>query len=286
MSCYNRMEEMSLHRIIESDNLIALQNLIPAYEGKIDVMPIDPPYNTAISYIGYQDAGYQGGWIEFMRPRMELAYRLLSPNGVMFIHIDENEFFALWQLCMEIFGCENLVSMIWKKTNEHFDKNRKEKPLESGIRRTHEFIITCFKDRNNTILNPIHQPVWDGIEYKETVRPLETVIDGMGTNSSAKDEIAELFGDRTVFATPKPLKMIEELIRAASKKDSIVLDFFAGSGTSGHATMKLNAEDGGHRRFILITNNESDICRRVTVPRIMKAKEICRCNDDIQVVTL
>ena len=68
--------------------------------------------------------------------------------------------------------------------------------------------------------------------------------------------------------------MLEEFIRAASDNNSIVLDFFAGSGTTGHAVMKLNVEDGGNRKFILITNNESDICRKVTIPRIEKVCKI------------
>lgn len=270
-----------MHRIIESDNLIALQKLLPEYEGKIDVMPIDPPYNTAIPYIGYQDSGYVDGWTEFMRPRLELAYRLLSPKGVMFIHIDENEFCNLMALCKEIFGSRNVMSMIWKKVNERFDCSRKEKPLESGIRRTHEFVVVCFKDREHTVLSPIHQPVWDGEKYVDAIRPLETVIDDMGTNASAKDELAELLGARNLFATPKPVRMIEEFIRTASGKNSVVLDFFAGSGTTGHAVMKLNAEDGGKREFILITNNENDICQKVTVPRIQKAKKLCDCADSI-----
>ena len=111
--------------IIENDNLIAMNELLPEYEGKIDVMPIDPPYNTDISHIGYKDSGYKDGWAAFMRPRLEVAYRLLSPTGVMFIHIDECEFPNLWMLCSEIFGAHNLMSMIWKKTNYFFDANRK-----------------------------------------------------------------------------------------------------------------------------------------------------------------
>ena len=93
--------------IIENDNLIAMNELLPEYEGKIDVMPIDPPYNTDISHIGYKDSGYTDGWAEFMRPRLEVAYRLLSPTGVMFIHIDECEFPNLWLLCSDIFGAHN-----------------------------------------------------------------------------------------------------------------------------------------------------------------------------------
>lgn len=55
------------------------------------------------------------------------------------------------------------------------------------------------------------------------------------------------------------------------RKNLIVLDFFAGSGTTGHAVMDLNKEDGGSRKFILITNNENNICQKITVPRVRKA---------------
>ena len=93
-----------------------------------------------------------------------------------------------------------------------------------------------------------------------------------------------LLGDRTIFSTPKPVKLIKEFIRAATDKDSIVLDFFSGSGTTGHATMDLNKEDGGNRKFILITNNESNICRKVTIPRIQKAIEKFEYKEDLELV--
>lgn len=254
--------------LIESENLVALKNLLPQLKGKVDVMPIDPPYNTAIDYVGYKDNNFDGGWMQFMRQRLEAAYPLLSDKDVMFINIDENEFCNLYLLCGQIFGVQNIMSMVWKKVNERFDKNRKEKPLEAGIRRTHEFILVCFKDRAKTTLNPIMQPVWNGEGYVEELKPLESIVDDMGTNSSAKDELAEILGDRHLFQTPKPVKMIKEFIRSASDKNSIVMDFFAGSGTTGQAVLELNAEDGGNRKFILITNSENDICKRVTLPRL------------------
>ena len=179
--------------IIESDNLIAMQNLLPAYEGKIDVMPIDPPYNTEIDYIEYKDGNYDNGWGNFMQARLEVAYKLLSKNGVMFIHIDENELLSLTMLCGKIFGVKNILTMVWKKTNERFDKNRKEKPLESGIRRTHEYVLLCFKDRENTTLNPIKQPVWNGKKYEEKVKPLETIIDDLGTEYKNQYSVACLY---------------------------------------------------------------------------------------------
>ena len=85
--------------IIESDNLIAMRKLLPEYEGKIDVMPIDPPYNTNISYVGYKD--FDSRWNVFMRERLEVAYKLLSKFGVMFIHIDENECVDLYHICLD-----------------------------------------------------------------------------------------------------------------------------------------------------------------------------------------
>lgn len=254
--------------IIEGDNLAVMATYLKEYIGKIDVMPIDPPYNTQIEYINYQDSNFEGGWLKFMEDRLTLAYDLLSEKGVMFINIDENEFCNLFCLCQKIFGKQNVTSMIWKKTNIRFDQNRKEKPLENGVRRTHEFIVVCYKNAKLTKLNFVNQPVWNGEKYVEVSRPLESIIDDMGTTSSAKDELAKLFGSRDFFPTPKPMKMIKELIRAASDKQSIVLDIFAGSGTVAHAVMDLNKEDGGERKFILVTNNEDNICRKVTIPRV------------------
>ena len=79
----------------------------------------------------------------------------------------------------------------------------------------------------------------------------------------------KLFGEK-VFEYTKPTSLIHRLAFLASKKNSIILDFFAGSGTTGHAVLKLNNEDGGHRKFILCTNNENNICTEVTYPRIEK----------------
>ena len=76
--------------------------------------------------------------------------------------------------------------------------------------------------------------------------------------------------NESYFQTPKPVKLIKELIRATTSKDSIVLDFFAGSGTAGQAVVELNKENGENRKYILVSNNESNICKNVTLKRIMK----------------
>jgi inorganic pyrophosphatase len=253
--------------IIEAENLVALELLVTVgYAGKIDVIPIDPPYNTAIAHIKYKDADFEDGWRTFMELRLRVAYKLLSDTGTAFIHIDENELFNLMTLCADVFGAANVNILVWKKVNELHDANRIEKPTNK-VRLAHEYVVVCYKDKTKTQFNKIKQPLANGTER---VQFLESILDGFGTTASAKDELAEFLGNREIFATPKPMRLIKEFIRAASGKNAVVLDFFAGSGTTGHAVMDLNQEDGCKRKFILITNNESNICRDVTIPRIQK----------------
>ena len=89
-------------------------------------------------------------------------------------------------------------------------------------------------------------------------------IDG---NKKASFEIKEIFGNNVTFDYPKPTGFIKLLEYISTNKYSTILDFFAGSGTTLHATMQLNAEDGGHRQCILVTNNENKICENVTYER-------------------
>ena len=80
-------------------------------------------------------------------------------------------------------------------------------------------------------------------------------------------EVQDILG-KGAFDFPKPLSLIKRIVSIATSEDSIVLDFFAGSGTTGHAVMEINKEDGGSRRFILCNNNENGICEDVTYQRI------------------
>ena len=109
------------------------------------------------------------------------------------------------------------------------------------------------------------------IEQSERMKNASTLdlLDNVFSNDNAKKEIDKLFGEK-VFEYTKPTSLIHRLIFLASKKNSVILDFFAGSGTTGHAVLKLNKEDGGNRKFILCTNNENNICTEVTYPRIEK----------------
>lgn len=92
----------------------------------------------------------------------------------------------------------------------------------------------------------------------------------VGDTQEGTRDLKAIFEGKGVFTSPKPLKLLLKILELGAKKDSFILDFFAGSGTTGHAVMKLNAKDNGNRRFILCTNNENNICRDVTYERIKR----------------
>jgi len=85
-------------------------------------------------------------------------------------------------------------------------------------------------------------------------------------------ELVEFGNSDDVFITPKPTRLIQRILQIATDKDSLVLDSFAGSGTTGHAVLKQNAEDGGNRRFILVEMDEN-IARNVTTERVRRVCE-------------
>lgn len=95
---------------------------------------------------------------------------------------------------------------------------------------------------------------------------------GVDTTENASRELIELMGKKC-FDYPKDIGLISYLLSFKEFKNPIILDFFAGSGTTGHSVMKLNKEDGGNRKFILCTNNENNICRDVTYERIKRVIE-------------
>jgi DNA modification methylase len=157
------------HILIEGDNYHALTCLNYTHKGKIDVIYIDPPYNTGSDGFRYKDkriiSKFPDGtevpkdhpfrhsyWLSFMRKRLELAKELLKDDGVMFISIDDNELGNLVLLCSEIFQKDDLIDvMVWKKSG--FGRDGKMKNTTT-FRKDHEYLISCFKKekRLNKIL--------------------------------------------------------------------------------------------------------------------------------------
>ena len=261
-----KREELSNY-VVESDKIYSLLSMRKNYLGKVKSIIIDPPYNSHIDYIGYEDA-YNDDYISFIEKRLAVSVDLLSKDGFLVINIDEGEVDNLKTLCEKYFYKVRVCK--WEKLHPFFDKNRSVSPDKKVVK--YEYIIICFKSKLSK-LNKLYQPYIENGEIKEKESDVPNIFKCFGTNSSAKDEMTEIFGRRDYFQTPKPLKLIKELIRATSNKDSIVLDYFAGSGTTGHAVVELNNEDNGNRKYILISNDESNICQDVTLKRIQKVDQ-------------
>ena len=340
--------------LIEGDNLACLQLLEKTHKGKVDLIYIDPPYNTGNkdfiyddSFVDRNDAYRHSKWLSFMNKRLRIAKKLLSPSGVMFISIDDNEQAALKTLCDTIFGENRVEQYIWclqDKTEGSFVKT-----AGLTVRKEHEYIIACFNSPNKhfkrykgvrefsegSFSNPDNDPRGDwfsgnisrnGItsttgskyytitnpagesftrnwtlskeEYEEALKDnriffakngagvprlkiyknadieliQSSLFNDVHTSITGKNEIKKLFNGETPFNFPKNTFLINRLMTIAEEsKDYTILDFFAGSGTTGHAVMKMNAEDGGNRKFILCTNNENNICKEITYERIKRA---------------
>ncbi len=400
--------------LIEGDNLHSLYLLDKTHRGAIDLIYIDPPYNTKNKdfiyddkRIGEDDDYRHSKWLSFMSERLEIAKRLLSQEGVIFIHIDDNELAQLKMLCDEIFGDSNYLNIIsvnmkniagvsgggedkrFKKNCEYiliYAKNYGMMPQFNGAYEyieLSELIENYEKEgkswkytsvlvdagekeyvgstvtgdgeeikvylRKNPVIKSIKKLAKeDGITEKEAYRKYGTKIfqttnaqssirirvmdyrheleltedllsiEYMPRSGRNKGKIYEQFykGDKCrLFAwlkdtseeidgilykkelqgtywdmTPymknvakegdvdlpsgkKPLDLLKRIIGLYPATDITVLDFFAGSGTTGHAVLAQNAEDGGTRKFIMCTNNENEICEKITYKRMKSVIE-------------
>ncbi len=149
---------------------------------------------------------------------------------------------------------------------EHWNWRWSKTKLEWGIE--NGFIV--FKKNGNrwSVYFKQYLRVNNNNEVISRALPYQNLIkENDGLNSArGTQEIMSLL-NRKAFDYPKPLALLLHILKCVSHSDSLILDFFAGSGTTLHATMQLNAEDGGHRQCILVTNNENNICEEVTYER-------------------
>ena len=136
------------HIMIEGDNLEALATLAYTHEGKIDIIYIDPPYNTGNKdfryndiYVDKEDSYRHSKWLSFMSRRLKIAKKLLADRGIIFISIDDNEQAQLKLLCDEVFGNKNFVAdLIWSNQEGGGSSDSKL------FRIKHEHIIVFSKD--------------------------------------------------------------------------------------------------------------------------------------------
>ena len=140
--------------LLEGDNLHSLRLLERTHKGKIDVIYIDPPYNTGVqdfiyndAYVGKEDRFFHSKWLSFINCRLEIAKMLLSENGIIFISINDIEVANLRLLCESVFGEQNFVGQfIWKNRKALDSRNK------TRFSNNHEYIIVFAKNIDKAVL--------------------------------------------------------------------------------------------------------------------------------------
>jgi very-short-patch-repair endonuclease/16S rRNA G966 N2-methylase RsmD len=373
VALFDNLDEALDGWLIKSENYQALNTILPKFQGKVQTIYIDPPYNSASTEIDYLNRFKHSSWIAMLDNRLVVSKRLLSQAGIICVAIDDNELNHIRHILAMHFPEELGIAVVrsnpaGRSTPKGFSINheyalffakdssvvvgrlpRTESQLErykeqddagffewvnfrkhGGLKEEsprmyypiyvssdrlywrlpkmewdstkREWVIHEAPSEGEVVLWPIDEqgqarrwkwtperllkeegavkvdtdrsgklaiyiksrmPLgvtpptwWDKAEYSAT---------DYGTRS-----LKELFGHHGLFTYPKAVKLVEDCICVGSGSDdeALILDFFAGSGTTAHAVINLNREDGGRRKYILV--EMADYFYTVLLPRVKK----------------
>ena len=257
-------------KVVHGDNLEILRGL---QDSSVNLIYIDPPFNTGRQQsrtqirverssdgdrIGFKGMRYEShvvgtkafsdqfdDFLVFLEPRLVEAHRVLAKNGTLYFHIDYREVHYCKILLDHIFGRENFINeIIWAYDYGGRPKNRW--PAK------HDNILMYVKDHRDYVFNrdnidriPYMAPGLVGKEKAEKGK--------LPTDTWWHTIVSPTGKEKTGYPTQKPLGILERIVQASSNPGDLVLDFFAGSGTTGVAAMKLG------RKFLMVDSNPEAI---------------------------
>lgn len=240
-------------RLILGDNLSVMAALLPEYESKIDLIYADPPFFTNRKYparIGRgEDSrkpaqwkladGYHDHWddldfyLDFLYQRLAVMYRLLSPNGTLYLHLDWHADAYARLLLDELFGADHLLNeIIWAYHGPS--------PIRRAFNRKHDTILAYVKGEDYTFnVDAVREPYNQNTvkTFRSSPKAGFGKVPDLERGKVPEDwwyfpVIARLHNERTGYPTQKPVALLERMILASSNPGDTVADFFCGSGTT------------------------------------------------------
>lgn len=286
--------------IIKGNNLLGLASLLSNYEGKVKCIYVDPPFNTGNDSFNYNDRFTRATWLTFMKDRLNLAKRLLSSDGNIFIHIDINQSHYLKVLADEIFEEKNFVEeIIWAYGSPSGGRAATPKPVN-----VHDYILHYAKNYPQRKQNRVYTPysekyIKDWFKYTDDdgriYRSRQSGKDENGNPTWTKQYLDESKGVplstvwndiQQVYADPraykkgnkadvevikeftggqKPEALIKRIFEMSTDEGDVVLDFCLGTGTSAATAHKMK------RKYIGIEQLDSQV--DIIIKRLKKVIE-------------
>lgn len=264
--------------IIKGNNLVVLHSLKKRYSGKVKLIYIDPPFNTGSDGFNYNDRFNHSTWLTFMKNRLEVAKELLSEDGNIFVHLDNNEAHYLKVLLDEVFGGGNFVEeYVWSYGSASGGRAAGAKPVN-----IHDYIIQYAKNYSSRTQNKLYTPYsqkyldeWfkftddDGRKYRRRMRGKDANGESVWVKqyldeskgvplTSVWADIQQVYADPRAykegmehatelakgFSGQKPEKLLQRILEMSTSEGDLVLDYHLGSGTTARVAHKMN------RRYI------------------------------------
>ncbi|MFP6228621.1 DNA methyltransferase [Helicobacter pylori] len=295
----NALKDKNTNYLIKGNNLIALHSLKKKFAKQVKCIYIDPPYNTGNDSFNYNDNFNHSSWLVFMKNRLEAAREFLSDDGSIYISLDYNEVHYCKVLMDEIFGVENFQrEIIWRigwlsgyKTsinnfirnhdtilfysknadklffnkkyieNKDFKELIKIEKIQSNLdnlgidREKQKKIIKIINHETRPERYPL-EDIWNGNEYDD--------LNSIAIVSYSGETVSKMLGTEEIKGQ-KSEKLIQRILEVSTNENDLVLDFFAGSGTTCAVAHKMK------RRYIGI--EQMDYIETITKERLKKVIE-------------
>ncbi|GAA9671051.1 site-specific DNA-methyltransferase [Helicobacter pylori] len=293
------LKDKNTNYLIKGNNLIALHSLKKKFAKQVKCIYIDPPYNTGNDSFNYNDNFNHSSWLVFMKNRLEAAREFLSDDGSIYINLDYNEVHYCKVLMDEIFGVENFQrEIIWRigwlsgyKTsinnfirnhdtilfysknanklffnkkyieNKDFKELIKIEKIQSNLdnlgidREKQKDIIKIINHETRPERYPL-EDIWNGNEYDD--------LNSIAIVSYSGETVSKMLGTEEIKGQ-KSEKLIQRILEVSTNENDLVLDFFAGSGTTCAVAHKMK------RRYIGI--EQMDYIETITKERLKKVIE-------------